>query len=240
MREIVLDTETTGLAVSQGHRLVEIACIELENYIPTGKIFHSYIFPELNIMPNDAFAIHGLSIPFLKRYPPFRFIAGALLQFIRGDQVVMHNADFDLGFINTELQRIGTGPLTSPAIDTLSLARKRFPGAANSLDALARRFGLDLTRRKMHGALIDCSLLAACYLELAGGAQPLMILPVVGKSVEFVAKPLPPRVARPHPPLSEIELKNFSAVLARIDRPIWIYPEEAKIARKELDGEIAF
>src|SRR6201997_4061226 len=171
VREIVLDTETTGLDPGEGHRIVEIACIELVHHVPTGRKFHRYVNPERDV-PEDALAVHGITAEFLASRPPFADIVDDLLAFIGSDQLVIHNAEFDLAFLNAELTRLQREPITSPFIDTLGLARVRFPGAPASLDALCRRFAIDLSLRVEHGAEIDCRLLAAVYLELLGGRQP--------------------------------------------------------------------
>ena len=171
MRELVIDTETTGLNPSEGHRVVEVAVIELFNHLPTGKSFHRYVNPERD-MPEAAQAIHGLSREFLASHPVFAAIAGDLMAFIGSDPLVIHNAEFDLGFINAELKRIDLPPLAPTVTDTLLLARRRFPGQPANLDALCRRFAIDLSGREKHGALIDGELLAAVYLELIGGRQP--------------------------------------------------------------------
>ena len=170
MREIILDTETTGLSPAGGDRVVEIACVELLNCVPTGNNFHRYINPERS-MPEEAFAVHGLSEEFLKNQPVFAEIAADFLAFIGESRLVIHNADFDMNFLNHELGLLGKKPLSVPVEDTLKLARRRFPGAPASLDALCRRFEIDLSRRDKHGALVDCELLAAVYLELTGGRQ---------------------------------------------------------------------
>ena len=172
-REIVLDTETTGLDPRSGHRLVEIACVELEDFLPTGRSFHRYVHPEREIDP-EAERVHGLSLAFLSDKPRFAEaeVCEALLAFIGEAAVVAHNAPFDRGFINHELERAGRSGLPEPRwVDTLPLAQKRFPGAHNSLDALCKRFKISLAEREKHGALIDAQLLAAVYLELNGGRE---------------------------------------------------------------------
>src|SRR5271157_4780651 len=168
MREIVLDTETTGLDPAAGHRIVEIACIELAHHIPTGREFHRYVNPGRDI-PADAHAVHGLSEEFLAAHPPFEAVIDEFLMFIGADPLVIHNAEFDIAFLNAELARSGRPLLAPTHIDTLTMARQRFPGAPASLDALCRRFEIDNSGRTSHGAQIDCSLLAAVYLELIGG-----------------------------------------------------------------------
>jgi DNA polymerase-3 subunit epsilon len=218
MREIVLDTETTGLDPGEGHRIVEIACIELVHHVPTGRKFHRYVNPERD-MPDDALAVHGITAEFLASQPPFATIADELLAFIGPDRLVIHNAEFDIAFLNTELARLKREPVSCPFVDTLGLARVRFPGAPASLDALCRRFDIDLTMREEHGAEVDCGLLAAVYLELLGGRQPGLnfALPsdaVVG--VERISRP-----ARAHTPSAE-ELIAHQAMLQLITNPIWL------------------
>jgi len=173
MREIVLDTETTGFEPSEGHRIVEIGAIELVNHMPTGRTYHQYINPE-RAMPAEAFEVHGLGDDFLRDKPRFAQIAGAFLDFIGQDsQLVIHNASFDMKFLNAELGWAGQGPIAgNRALDTLAVARRKFPGAPSSLDALCRRFGIDNSAREKHGALLDSELLAEVYLELIGGRQP--------------------------------------------------------------------
>lgn len=176
MREIILDTETTGLDPATGDRIVEIGAVELLNHLPTGRTFHVYINPERD-MPKEAEAVHGLSAAFLKDKPVFAAIAQEFLDFIVDATLVIHNASFDMAFLNAEL-----GFLRLPSIppervvDTLHIARQKHPGAANSLDALCRRYGIDNSRRTKHGALLDSELLAEVYLELIGGRQTALIL----------------------------------------------------------------
>ncbi|HEX7760431.1 MAG TPA: DNA polymerase III subunit epsilon [Caulobacteraceae bacterium] len=172
-REIVLDTETTGLSAKDGHRIIEIACVEVEEDMPTGRHFHVYIDPERAIDP-DAERVHGISSAFLAGKPKFADpeIADAFLEFVGEAMLVAHNAGFDRGFINTELERCGRAPLPEDRwIDTLRLAQKKFPGMYNSLDALCKRFKISLAARDKHGALIDATLLASVYLELQGGRE---------------------------------------------------------------------
>eukprot|EP01037_Dinobryon_pediforme_P041349 gene41349-51043_t len=171
MREIVLDTETTGLEAMGGDRVVEIGCVELFNHIPTGQIFHKYINPERS-MPREAFNVHGLSDEFLKDKPKFRQVGPEFASFIAGARLVIHNASFDVGFLNAEFARLGI-PAIGPelVVDTLQLARRRHPAGPNSLDALCSRYGIDNTKRVRHGALLDAELLAEVYIELIGGKQ---------------------------------------------------------------------
>jgi DNA polymerase-3 subunit epsilon len=172
MREIVLDTETTGFDPLEGDRIVEIGAVELLNHMPTGRTYHQYINPERS-MPKDAFEVHGLGDDFLRDKPVFRAIAQDFLDFVKSDRLVIHNASFDMKFLNHELKQVGkpTLPMTQ-ALDTLLIARKKFPGSPASLDALCRRFGVDNSGREKHGALLDSEILAEVYLELIGGRQP--------------------------------------------------------------------
>jgi DNA polymerase III subunit epsilon len=180
MREIVLDTETTGLDPLTGHRLVEIGAIELFNHLPTGKTYHSYINPGRDV-PREAEAVHGLSSDFLKDKPRFEEIAGDFLEFIVDSTLVIHNASFDVGFLNAELGFIKRPPiLYERVVDTLALAKKRHPAGPNSLDALCKRYGIDNSKRTRHGALLDSELLAEVYLELIGGRQIALTLPKAG------------------------------------------------------------
>ncbi|MEB8388941.1 DNA polymerase III subunit epsilon [Rhodobacteraceae bacterium KMM 6894] len=172
MREIVLDTETTGFEPDQGDRIVEIGCVELLNHMPTGRTYHQYINPQRG-MPEDAFKVHGLGDDFLRDKPVFAKIAQDFLTFIGDARLVIHNASFDMKFLNAELGwlKLPKIPLEQ-ALDTLAIARKRFPGSPASLDALCRRFNIDNTSRTLHGALLDSEILAEVYLELIGGRQP--------------------------------------------------------------------
>jgi DNA polymerase III subunit epsilon len=176
MREIVLDTETTGLDPSDGHRLVEIGGIELYNCIPTGQLFHHYIDPQRDI-PESAYEVHGLSREFLTGKPLFEHIAEEFVAFVGDAKLVIHNAEFDMRFLNSELQRVGRPPIGADrAVDTLTLARRRHPGLPNSLDALCARYGIDNSRRTKHGALLDAEILAEVYAELNGGRQAALLL----------------------------------------------------------------
>jgi DNA polymerase-3 subunit epsilon len=175
VREIVLDTETTGLDPASGHRVVEIGAIELLNAIPTGQSFHVYLDPERD-MPEEAFRVHGLSLEFLTGKPLFSAICGDLVEFLGEAKIVAHNAEFDMRFLNAELARLDLAPIGAHrVIDTLALARRKFPGASNSLDALCLRFGVDASRRTKHGALLDAEILAEVYAELCGGRQATLI-----------------------------------------------------------------
>lgn len=172
MREIVLDTETTGFDPGTGDRIVEIGCVELHNHMATGKTYHQYINPQRD-MPEDAFKVHGISTDFLADKPVFARIGQTFLDFVADAKLVIHNASFDMKFLNAELGWMGLPPLPMDrATDTLLIARKRFPGSPASLDALCRRFGVDTSARTLHGALLDAEILAEVYLELIGGRQP--------------------------------------------------------------------
>jgi len=172
MREIVMDTETTGLDPTQGHKVVEIGAVELFNHIPTGRTFHQYINPQRQ-MPQEAFDVHGLSIEFLMSYPVFKDIAEKFLNFIGSSTLIIHNANFDVKFLNFELGNVGAEKIKNDRVlDTLKLARSKYPGSPASLDALSRRFRIDISKRSKHGALLDSQILAEVYLELIGGRQP--------------------------------------------------------------------
>lgn len=171
MREIVLDTETTGMDPSDGHRIIEIGCVELFNHMPTGKVWHHYINPEREV-DAGAVAVHGIKTEFLKDKPTFGELVGSLLDFIGDSPMVIHNAEFDIKFLNSEIKGYGFPAFkVSNAIDTVLIARKKYPGSPANLDALCRRFNIDLSGRDFHGALLDAQLLAAVYLELLGGRQ---------------------------------------------------------------------
>tara|TARA_E500000178_G_scaffold279946_1_gene279881 strand:+ start:907 stop:1572 length:666 start_codon:yes stop_codon:yes gene_type:complete len=172
MLEIFLDTETTGISANEGHKIVEIACIETKDLIPTNNIFHKIINPQRNV-PDQAFKIHGFSTEFLKDKDTFDKIADEFLNFVKGKKIIIHNAMFDLGFLNHELSLIKKGLVDSKnVIDSLDVARNKFPGASNSLDALCKRFNIDLTRRKKHNALLDCELLREVYINLLDAKEP--------------------------------------------------------------------
>ena len=176
MREVVLDTETTGFEPNDGDRIVEIGAVELLNHLPTGRTYHQYINPERN-MPEGAFSVHGLSEEFLSDKPVFKSIAQNFIDFIGDSCLVIHNASFDMKFLNAELGWVNRPLLLkTQAIDTLAIARRKFPGSPASLDALCRRFGIDNSSRTLHGALLDSEILAEVYLELVGGRQPDLVL----------------------------------------------------------------
>lgn len=182
MREIVLDTETTGFEPSEGHRIVEIGAVELFNHMPTGRTYHQYINPQRD-MPVEAFNVHGLSEEFLRDFPVFREVGQAFLDFVGDARLIIHNAKFDIKFLNFELGKAGLTHLRWENVtDTLAMARQKFPGSPATLDALCRRFGVDNSAREKHGALLDSEILAEVYLELIGGRQPdLVLAPVAEK-----------------------------------------------------------
>ena len=219
MREVVLDTETTGLDPGSGHRIVEIGCIELVNHIATGRHYHQYINPERD-MPEQASQVHGLTTDFLSDKPVFADIVGAFDEFIGSSQLIIHNAAFDMGFINAERETLGLDPLPADrAIDTVSMARQKFPGAQANLDALCRRFQIDNSDRTLHGGLKDARLLADVYLELIGGRQQGMELsPEEGQAVEAVGKNRRP--PRPHA-AGEKEAAHHAQFLEKLNSPIW-------------------
>ena len=197
MREIVLDTETTGFEPSEGDRIVEIGAVELFNHLPTGRTYHQYINPERN-MPEAAFNVHGLSEEFLLTKPLFKDIAQDFIDFIKDSKLVIHNASFDMKFLNAELKWVNRPALPNQqAIDTLAIARRKFPGSPASLDALCRRFGIDNSSRTLHGALLDSEILAEVYLELVGGRQPDLVLS--GPEVKTSADGSPSSDWRPAP-----------------------------------------
>ncbi len=169
-RQVVLDTETTGLSPANGDRLVEIGCVELVNHLPSGKTFHVYLNPQRS-MPEEAFRVHGLSDEFLADKPLFSAVAADFRAFIDDATLIIHNAPFDMGFLNAELEKLSHPRLTNEVIDTVMLARQRHPGARVSLDALCKHYGIDTSRRTLHGALLDSEILAEVYLELIGGRQ---------------------------------------------------------------------
>ena len=226
MREIVLDTETTGLDPATGDRIVEIGALELENHLPTGQLFHKYINPERD-MPAEAFAVHGLSQEFLNDKPLFADIAVEFEDFIRGDTLIIHNASFDIKFLNAELVKINRQTLAfSRVIDSLMLARKKHPAGPNSLDALCRRYKIDNSMRDIHGALLDSELLAGVYLELIGGRQTSLTL-----AAQEVKKTVTKTVAiqsdkkRPHPlpvRLTQEEIRAHKDLIGSFKTPsLW-------------------
>lgn len=218
MREVVLDTETTGLDPATGDRIVEIGAVELFNHMPTGKTYHQYINPE-RMMPKEAFDVHGLSDDFLRDKPVFKSVAAGFLAFVGEARLVIHNAAFDMKFLNAELAAAGFATLPmARSLDTVAISRQKFPGSPASLDALCRRFGIDNSARVKHGALLDSEILAEVYLELIGGRQPDLSL--VSRSTSTTqtnetwrpasrAIPLPPR-------LTEQEIAAHDAFTAKL------------------------
>ena len=225
MREIIFDTETTGLNPAGGDRMVEIGCIELVNRVETGRTFHAYFNPE-RPMPSEAEAVHGLSDMFLSDKPRFLEKAEELLEFIADSPLIAHNAAFDFGFLNHELLRCARDPVCmSRMIDTLMLARSRHPGAKHSLDALCTRFGVDRSQRVKHGALLDAQLLAQVYIELTGGRQIGLSLGVSQASAEAETAATVQveriiRTPRPHAPSDE-ERTRHRGFIARLTSPLW-------------------
>ncbi len=229
MREIVFDTETTGLSPADGHRLVEIGCVELFNRVETGRTFHAYFHPERD-MPIDAERVHGLSIAFLSDKQRFAEGVDALLAFLGDAPLVAHNASFDFGFLNHELDRCGLPcVLNARMVDTLALARRRHPGAKMSLDALCMRYGIDRSHRIKHGALLDAQLLAQLYVELTGGRQiglgladassaALAVAELAAASAPIVVRPV--RAPRAHAASSD-EIERHRAFVATLETPVW-------------------
>jgi len=224
IREIVLDTETTGLDPFTGDRLVELGCVELLNSIPTGETFHRYIDPERD-MPAEAFRVHGLSREFLTGKPKFAEIVSEFLEFIGDAKLVIHNAEFDMKFLNAELKLVNYPPLSfDRVVDTLSVARRKHPGAPNSLDALCARYGIDNSRRTKHGALLDAEILAEVYLELSGGRQTVFELAAVAvQQVEIsVTHLLTSRQSELPPQIEAAELEAHAKVVAAFgDKAVW-------------------
>ena len=226
MREIVLDTETTGMEPSEGHKLVEIGCVELINQVPTGRHYHQYINPERDV-PAEAAAVHGLTLDMLKDKPVFSEIYTDFLDFIGDDgMLVIHNAAFDMKFINAELATVGHAALPAQRVkDSLLIAREKFPGSPASLDALCRRFNIDLSGRELHGALLDAQLLAEVWLELMGGRQHGLGLGQEqgdgdGVVSSMAQKERPFREPRLHKPQDE-EIEAHKAMLELLTDPVW-------------------
>lgn len=223
MREIVLDTETTGLDPATGDRIVEIGCVELVNHIPSDNRYHVYVNPDRS-MPKEAYRIHGLSDDFLKDKPRFAEVADAFMDFVGDARLIIHNAAFDIGFINAELARVEREALPMHrVVDTLDLARRKHPGAQNSLDALCSRYGIDTSRRELHGALLDAELLAMVYLELIGGRQAALGLQQSGgrrtsrrqRRIAERPEPLAPRLAAD-------DVERHRAFIETLgDAPVW-------------------
>ena len=226
MRRIALDTETTGLSPKDGHRIVEIGCVELDGNIPTGSEWHSYVNPD-RAMPEAAFAVHGLSEEFLQKEPKFKDIAEDFLSFIKGGELVIHNAKFDIGFLNSEL-KMAKMPLIAiqKTIDTVHLAREKIPGAAASLDALCKRFEIDLSLREKHGALLDAKLLAEVYLQLTGGRKSSLSLEQehTDKSKKVINKEEPKldNLTFIEATLTEQEKEEHTEMINKINSSLWL------------------
>jgi DNA polymerase-3 subunit epsilon len=224
MREIVLDTETTGLDPLRGDRLVEIGCVEMVNRMPTGQTFHCHINPERE-MPAEAFAVHGLSTTFLADKPLFAHVVDEFLEFIGDTPLVIHNASFDIGFINAELARMARPPIPRERlVDTLMLARRKHPGVSNRLDDLCSRYAIDNSRRTKHGALLDAELLAEVYIDLIGARQSQLILAEShsDRTIREGEAPRRQRLAPLMPRLTEADLAAHLAFAATLgDKPIW-------------------
>jgi DNA polymerase-3 subunit epsilon len=223
MREIVLDTETTGMEPSTGDRIVEIGCVELENHLPTGKTYHVYLNPEREI-PAEATAVHGITNDFVKDKPTFGEVVGNFMDFIGDSRLVIHNAEFDMKFLNAELKTFGFPSLDNRrALDTVKMAREKFPGSPANLDALCRRFNIDNTSRTFHGALLDSQLLAEVYLEMLGGRQQGLAISDEPKSADQEKARnaervfWEPRIFSP----SEQEKAAHEAMLAGLKSPLW-------------------
>jgi DNA polymerase III subunit epsilon len=220
MREIVLDTETTGLDPKGGHRIVEIGCVELDNHMPTGETYHQYINPERD-MPEEAFRIHGLSQEYLSEFPAFAQIAADFVAFVGDAKLIIHNASFDMGFINAELSTLDLEPIPlERATDTVAMARRKFPGARANLDALCQRFGIDNSNRDLHGALLDSRLLADVYLELIGGRQPDLALKSEKQKSSAASSDRRFREPRPHAP-TEDELSTHREFIEKLEDAVW-------------------
>lgn len=221
MREIALDTETTGLDPASGHRIVEIGAVEMMSHIRTGNHFHIYLNPERD-MPAEAEKVHGLSIDFLRDKPLFRGIADAFLEFVQDAPLVIHNATFDMKFINAELERIGYPSIPmSQTLDTVQMARKKFPGQPANLDALCRRFNVDLSARSKHGALLDAELLAEVYLELRGGRQKGLELASDSAEKTIELNENTQKLAARVFALSDEESKAHQSLIDKMSDPIW-------------------
>jgi DNA polymerase-3 subunit epsilon len=232
-REIVLDTETTGLSPVNGDRVVELGCVELINHIPTGRHLHLYFNPERD-MPEDAFRVHGLSNEFLRDKPKFIEKAQDFLDFIGDSTLIIHNASFDIGFLNAELEVCRRPSLTNPVIDTVMLAREMHPGARVSLDALCKFYGIDNSKRTLHGALLDSEILAEVYLELIGGRQVALTLVADNRNMADITQ-IGLRAARQRPTplrprLTPEEAEAHAAMLASLgDAAVWNYYREETV-----------
>lgn len=216
-REIVLDTETTGLDPQSGHRIIEIGCVELIDRIPTGQTFHRYINPERDV-PQEASNISGIVSEFLHDKPKFDEIAQSFIDFIAGSTLVIHNASFDLKFINAEFDRINIDPITLEIVDTLKIARKKFPGSPASLDALCKKFKIDLSKRSKHGALLDAHLLTRVYLQLMGGTQMSIFQKV---QAQVTVGNINYRAPRIHTATAN-ELEQHKRFIGTIKNPLWL------------------
>ncbi len=229
LREIVFDTETTGLSPENGDRLVEIGAVELINHIPSGRSYHQYINPERGV-PEEVVAVHGLTEEFLKDYPVFAEVAASFIEFVGDDGIlVAHNASFDIKFINFELKKLGRAEYEwDRVIDTLEMARKKFPGAKNNLDALCKRFNIDNSHRTKHGALLDAELLADVYLELLGGAEPSMLPKQESDNNQqtgngtFFAAERKLRPLRVFPPTPEEEAEHLDFLEHKLKNALWL------------------
>ena len=221
MREIVLDTETTGLDPKLGHRIVEIGAIELINHIPTDNTYHCYISPERDV-DQGAFEVHGLSTRFLSQFETFGNVVDEFNAFIKGDPLIIHNAPFDIGFLNSELSAIGRNAIDeNRIIDTLPMARQKFPGAQVNLNALCRKYNIDNSHRDLHGALVDADLLASVYLELIGGKQPGLQLATERKKQGIKESVVQQERVKRVFAVEATELEAHSKLLDSLANPIW-------------------
>lgn len=222
MREIILDTETTGLDPFDGHKIIEIGCIEMVNKVKTGKFFHTYINPSRDV-PKTAYEIHGISTEFLQDKKSFKEIADEFISFIRDSTLVIHNARFDLKFLNKELDYIDYTDLSGyKIVDTLMLARKMFPGSPASLDALCKRYNVDLSKREKHGALLDAELLADVYIQLTGGHQTKMNFTEQDQNNSLTQNKIAKKFKEPRKfEISEEEVKEHLKLMTKINNPIW-------------------
>lgn len=233
-REIVLDTETTGLSPLSGDRIIEIGCVELMNHIPTGRTFHKYVNPDRTV-DDIAFEVHGISEAFLRDKPRFAEVATEFLNFIGDATVIAHNAPFDIGFLNFELEKAKLPPLANQTIDTVELARDRHPGARVSLDALCKHYGIDNARRTLHGALLDSEILAEVYLELIGGRQVTLALSAEVEATTIEVRRMAPAAQRPialPSRLTPSKLAEHNALIASLGPDaIWLkYRDGAEAA----------
>ena len=221
MREIVIDTETTGLNPFEGDKIVEIGCVEMINHVPTNKVFHKYINPQRDI-PEEVIKIHGITEEFLKDKPTFAEIADEFLDFISSDNLVIHNAAFDMSFINSELVAINKNPIDMHrVIDSLAIARHKFPGDKASLDSLCKKFGIDNSHRTKHGALLDAELLSEVYLELVGGREPSLVMSSFKKQNLEKNKTLEKNYKERYFKASEEELEKHRNFLNKLKNPVW-------------------